>query len=443
VLLDFKMPQPNKRKKQLASMCYVEEAAEYIEVFEGKSGEFKRRFIANRWKKRTPKAEAASNTALPDVATPLPTPIAAAEAPTITDSPTVVSSLPPTDIDVVNDDNANNSVTDTQSNNHLRATDPSTSTSTQGIKLEPVVKTETTSTQEIKLEPDVKTETAPAPGNPSTDHAEAPLPTEPVINGPHLNRTVTVCRKAAKRTDPLFLAPSPQKITVPLPPQAENITVTQEPRVEEPLSTTTDEAASNVAAPDISECSPSPATLPPCTATVNVSTRCRSRHQIQRQLIERSETKPNDTDDGDDDDDYIDVDGDLSGPAPPPTATVNALTRRRSTKPKARNNKRRCRNCWRPYALAEYKKYHQGAMNVPEPFCTNTDDKHPDYDPNATKMPRWETWAMDPIGEASEPTKPKARNNTQEPLSLEESEPADVALQEQGVEERVRDAVQD
>jgi hypothetical protein len=120
-------------------------------------------------KKSTPEAEAAANTstALPDVATSLPTPInpAKAEAVTSIASPDVVSSL------------------------------PSTSMSTQGIKLEAVVKTETapasppaptntsTSAREIKLEAAIKTETAstpvPVPANPSTDQAEeASIPTE-------------------------------------------------------------------------------------------------------------------------------------------------------------------------------------------------------------------------------------------------------------------------
>jgi hypothetical protein len=87
--------------------------------------------------------------ALPDVVTSLPLPLP----------------LPPADVDAVNDANANTvSVSDTQSNNHPRATDPSTRE--QGIKREPLVKTEplpansSTSTQEIKLELVVKPETA-------------------------------------------------------------------------------------------------------------------------------------------------------------------------------------------------------------------------------------------------------------------------------------------
>jgi hypothetical protein len=63
-----------------------------------------------------------------------------------------------------------------------------------------------TSTQEIKLEPVIKTETAPAPAITSSDQAEASIPTEPVINGSNLNRTVTVRRKVAKRTNLVYCA---------------------------------------------------------------------------------------------------------------------------------------------------------------------------------------------------------------------------------------------
>jgi hypothetical protein len=132
------------------------------------------------------------------------------------------TSLSPADVDVDDDANAN-----------PRVTDPSTSTSAQGIKLAPVIKTETAP------------ETAPT--NTSTDPAEASIPTEPVINGPNLNYTVTVRRKVAKRTDPLYIAPPPPNIAAPLPPSApaEEIPVIQEPRAEDPLPTitVTDEAA--------------------------------------------------------------------------------------------------------------------------------------------------------------------------------------------------------
>jgi hypothetical protein len=67
----------------------------------------------------------------------------------------------------------------------------------------------------IKREPVIKTETAssaPAPTNMSTDQVEASVPTENVREGPNLNLPVTVRRKVAKRSDPLFIAPSPQAI---------------------------------------------------------------------------------------------------------------------------------------------------------------------------------------------------------------------------------------
>jgi hypothetical protein len=65
--------------------------------------------------------------------------------------------------------------------------------------------------RESKREPIIKTETAPA--NPSTDQAEASIPTE-TDQRSNLNRTFTV-RKAAKRTDPLYIAP-PQNIATSL-----------------------------------------------------------------------------------------------------------------------------------------------------------------------------------------------------------------------------------
>jgi hypothetical protein len=252
-------------------------------------------------KKRTPEAEAASNTALPDVAT----------------------SLRPADIDADDDANANtDSVKDTQSNKDPRATDQSLSANTQEIKLEPVVKTETTpaptntstSAREIKREPVVKTETTPAavpaaaPADTSTDQAEAPIPTEP------------------KRTFPWDLPAGEPNLRSP-PPQAEDIVVTREPRVEEPLTATTDEAARKIAAPDISEGLPSPAT-PPSTATVKALTCRQTRRQTQFPPIETNEPQ---LDDDDDDADYVDDDA-LSGPAPSPTATMNTSIRGRSSR---------------------------------------------------------------------------------------------------------------
>jgi hypothetical protein len=192
-------------------------------------------------------------------------------------------------------------VTDTQSNNHPRATDQSTSTSAQGIKREPVV----------------KTEAAPSPANPSVDEAEASIPTETLIDGPNLNCRFTWRRKVAKRTFPWDLPAGELNLRSP-PPQAEDIPVTQEPGVEEPLPITTNEAARETAAPDISEGLPSPAT-PPSTAIVNVLTRRQSRRQTQLSPIETSEPQQDD-------------DADLSGPVLPPSATMNASTRCRSSR---------------------------------------------------------------------------------------------------------------
>jgi hypothetical protein len=198
------------------------------------------------------------------------------------------------------------------------------STSGQGIKLEPVIKAETVPAPET------------APASPSTEQAEDPIPTEAVSNGPNLNPTVTVSRKVAKRTDHLYIAPPPPppNITVPLPPtpQAEDIPVTQEPRIEEPLPTitVTEKAARGIAAPDILAGLPSPDT-PLRSATVGVSTRLRSRRQTQLPPTETSDVELDDSDAFDDD--YVDNDdGDLSGPVPPPIANVNISTRHRSSR---------------------------------------------------------------------------------------------------------------
>jgi hypothetical protein len=336
------MPRPlNKRKKQLAS---VEDAVakrrktsklleESLKVPKENSSPIDAIVVPDaitslHGEESTPEAEAATNTALPDVVTSLPPHIATsiAVAATNTALPDVATSLASTDVDADDDAHAHaNTVTETQSNNHLRATDPNTSTSMQGIKLEAAVKTETAS--------------AIASTSTSIEQAEAPIPTEPVTNGPNLNRTVAVRRKAAKRTNPLYVALPPKTIAAPLSrsPQAEEIPATKKPRAEEPLPTATDEAAARkIASPDISEALPSPDTPPRgSTATVNVSTRRRSRRQIQLQLIETSETQPDDTDDGGDNDaDYVDDDGELSGPAPPTTDTVtmSTLIRRRSSR---------------------------------------------------------------------------------------------------------------
>jgi hypothetical protein len=128
------MPQHNKRKKQLAGVEDAMSKRRKPSKLSEESLEVPREdslpingFIdladaisSLHGKKRTPEAEAATNTALPDVATSLPISIAIviAEAATIAAFSDVVTSFPPTDLDVVDDDNANDrSVTDTQSKN--------------------------------------------------------------------------------------------------------------------------------------------------------------------------------------------------------------------------------------------------------------------------------------------------------------------------------------
>jgi hypothetical protein len=81
-----------------------------------------------------------------------------------------------------------------------------------------------------------------------TDQAETSIPVETVSNGPNLNRTVTVRRKAAKRSERWYLAPPPQNIAASLsiPPAR------KKPRIEEPRPSSTP--------PDVS------VSLPPPTA---------------------------------------------------------------------------------------------------------------------------------------------------------------------------------
>jgi hypothetical protein len=151
------MPQPNKRKNQIAvAQDAIAKRRKTSKILEERLKVPKEDSLpveamvvpdtisSLHGKKRTPEAEAATNTALPDVATSLPTPIATSIAEVATNTavtalPDVATSLPlplpSDDVDVDDDANANiDSMKDTQSNNHPRATDPSTST--QEIKLE-------------------------------------------------------------------------------------------------------------------------------------------------------------------------------------------------------------------------------------------------------------------------------------------------------------------
>jgi uncharacterized protein (DUF2237 family) len=97
-----------------------------------------------------------------------------------------------------------------------------------------------------------------------TEEAETFVPTETVLsNGRNLNPTVAVRRKAAKRSEPWYLAPPPpQNLAAPLPPspQAEDIPARKKQRLEdEPLTRATDEATRKTTSPDISVGLPPPA----------------------------------------------------------------------------------------------------------------------------------------------------------------------------------------
>jgi hypothetical protein len=211
------------------------------------------------------------------LSTPTTRAIAEAEVAINTASPNVVASLPPTDVDVDVDDDANantNSETDTRSNNHPRATDPSTSTSAQAIKFEP--------------------KTAPAPTNPSTDQAEASIPTETVINGPNLNHTVIVRRKAAKRSEKWY-----KDIAAPLPPspQAEDIPARKKPRIKEEPRLPLRRSSRRV---NTSSSTGTPAAPAPNASTVAGSTLRRSPRRTQ---LPRTETSEEQLDDNDEDED--------------------------------------------------------------------------------------------------------------------------------------------
>jgi hypothetical protein len=93
-----------------------------------------------------------------------------------------------------------------------------------------------------------------------TDQAESSIPTVTAREGPNLNRTFTVCRKAAKRSESWYVAPPPQNIVAPL-----SIPARKKPRLQEPLATPTDEAARKTASTDISVGLPLPDTPPSTT----------------------------------------------------------------------------------------------------------------------------------------------------------------------------------
>jgi hypothetical protein len=85
-----------------------------------------------------------------------------------------------------------------------------------------------------------------------TDQAEASIPVATTVtnNGTDWKRTVNVCRKAAKRTHPFDLAVD--ELDLVSRPQAEDIPARKKPRLEEPLpTTTTDAAARKNVSPDV------------------------------------------------------------------------------------------------------------------------------------------------------------------------------------------------
>jgi hypothetical protein len=84
-----------------------------------------------------------------------------------------------------------------------------------------------------------------------TNQAETPI--EIVSNDANMNRTVTSSRKAAKRTLPFDQAAAELLYLLSShPPQAEKIPTRKKPRLEAPLSITTDQATRKTASPDIS-----------------------------------------------------------------------------------------------------------------------------------------------------------------------------------------------
>jgi hypothetical protein len=99
------------------------------------------------------------------------------------------------------------------------------------------------------------------------EEVEPTIPTEIVSNGPsrpNLNATPTVAarRKAAKRTLPWDLKAGELDLVSPTPqPQAELIPARKKPRLEEPFSASTDEAARKTASTDVSEGLPPPAAI--------------------------------------------------------------------------------------------------------------------------------------------------------------------------------------
>jgi hypothetical protein len=95
-----------------------------------------------------------------------------------------------------------------------------------------------------------------------TEDDEASIPTEHERNGPSMNPTITVRRKAAKRTLPWKLAADEIQLALS-PPQDEDTRATKRPRLEEPAST--DEAATDTTSHAIT------VALPPSDTTADHS----------------------------------------------------------------------------------------------------------------------------------------------------------------------------
>jgi hypothetical protein len=95
-----------------------------------------------------------------------------------------------------------------------------------------------------------------------TEDDEASIPTENLRTGPNLNRTFTVRRKAVKRTFPWYLPTYEIQLASPRP-QDEDTRETKRPRFEEPVPTSTDEAAAKTISDDttvaLTSCDAAPA----------------------------------------------------------------------------------------------------------------------------------------------------------------------------------------
>jgi hypothetical protein len=115
------MPRSNKRKKQLAAV---------------EDGTGKRRKTSKPREERLKVPNEDDSSPIEAIVGPDTISSLHAEAATNTALPDVATSLPPADLDVVDDANANantDCVTNIQSNNHPRAADPSTSKSSLNL----------------------------------------------------------------------------------------------------------------------------------------------------------------------------------------------------------------------------------------------------------------------------------------------------------------------